>query len=139
MKKVLSQTHNLAFTYSVKTEAGTYADNLGLGLGMTTGNFGNDFYRADHTRNQNKIFLIYAKTNVRFVAYNALLQGGMINHDNVFVLKSSEISRFVGSADAGIEFVYKGTGIELGQHFLTPEYTGGLWHKWGSISLLFKL
>ena len=73
------------------------------------------------------------------MAYNALLEGGMFNHNNVFTLKGNEIERMVGSAEAGIHVRYKGAGIELAQHYLSPEYKGGLWHKWGRISVSFKL
>ena len=79
------------------------------------------------------------KTDFNAVVYNALLQGGILNHDNIFTLRSNEVSRLVGRAQVGLHFTYKSTGIELAQHFLSPEYKGGLWHKWGRISLLFKL
>jgi hypothetical protein len=63
----------------------------------------------------------------------------MFNHNNIFTLKGNEIQRVVGGAEAGIHFSYKGTGIEVAQHYLSPEYKGGFWHKWGRLSLLFKL
>ena len=139
LQKALNHTPNSVVSYTVKTEAGTYADNVSSGFSWVAGKLANNSYDLNLAKHRNIACSFYANTSVKYVVYNALLQGGMINRDNVFVLKYSEIAHFVCSANAGAKFTYKDTGIELGQHFLSPEYKGGLWHKWGSISLLFKL
>lgn len=75
----------------------------------------------------------------RIIGYDATLQGGLINRDNIYTLPGSQIKRLTGRAGFGLHVSYKGFGLEATQHFLTPEFNKGLAHRWGRLSLIFPL
>jgi len=139
VQKALVRKENISLLAGTGIQAGTLYNNAGVGLQLQAGKFEPVFGLAENESWPKVQYYFFAKTNANVVAYNALLQGGLFNSDNVFTLKGNEIQHFVGSAEAGIHVRYKGTGLELSQNYLSPEYRGGMWHKWGKISLLFKL
>jgi hypothetical protein len=139
VQKALVNRENLTLLAGMAAEAGTLYDYAAAGFQLQAGRAEPVFGLIENEPWPELEYYLFAKTDVRFVAYNALLQGGMVNHNNVFTLNGNEIQRVVGSAEAGIHFRYKSIGVELAQHYLSPEYKGGLWHKWGRISLMFRI
>jgi lipid A 3-O-deacylase len=138
-QKALVANKNFTLLASLDVKAGTLQTSSGAGLQLLAGKAEPVFGLTENEAWPNTEYYFFAKTNINFVAYNALLQGGMFNHENIFTLTGNQIQRMVGSAEAGIHIRYKAVGIELAQHYLTPEYKGGLWHQWGRMSLLFRL
>ena len=139
IQKALVNKQNFSLLAGADVKAGTLLNNAGMEIEMKAGKFEPVFGITPGGQWPKVQYYFFAKTQANYVAYNALLQGGMFNHNNIFTLKSNEIQRVVGGAEAGIHFRYKGTGIEIAQHYLSPEYKGGMWHKWGRMSLIFKL
>ena len=138
-QKALVIKENLTLLADLDAEAGTLYTNAGAGLQLQAGKAEPVFGLTSTEKLPEIEYYFFAKTDISFVAYNALLQGGVFNQDNVFTLEQNEIQRVVGKVEAGIHFKYKGIGMEIGQHYISPEYKGGLWHKWGRMSLIFKL
>jgi lipid A 3-O-deacylase len=139
VQKALIYKENIALMADLDAEAGTLYTNAGAGFQFQAGKTEPIFGLSENQQWTEMEYYFFAKTNISFVAYNALLQGGVFNNDNVFTLNKNEIQRVVGNAEAGIHFRYKGISMELAQHYISPEYKGGLWHKWGRMSLIFKL
>jgi hypothetical protein len=139
IQKALVKKEQVTLLAGTELNAGTLYNNAGAGLEFQAGKAEPVFGQAVNEHWPESEYYFFAKTDISFVAYNALLQGGLFNHNNVFTLEADEIHRVVGKAEAGIHVRYRGIGMELSQHFLSPEYKGGLWHKWGKISLLFRL
>lgn len=137
MKAIIANKNTTLFA-GLDIKAGTLYDNIGAGLQLQKGNGGNVFRLASKDRKAKIEYYLFAKIHISFVAYNALLQGGMFNHNNIFTLKAGEICRVVANSELGIHVEYKSIGIDLVQHHLTPEYKGGLWHKWGEVSVTFR-
>lgn len=139
LEKAIVTKPNFLISATFNTKVGTLLNSASVGANLVVGKF-EPFFGFEHINQRPKLnYALFLKTDFNAVVYNALLQGGILNHDNIFTLRSNEVSRLVGRAQVGLHFTYKSTGIELAQHFLSPEYKGGLWHKWGRISLLFKL
>ncbi len=139
VQKAILMKENITLLAGGEVKAGTLYTNAGAGLQLQAGKAEPVFGLSENEQWTKTEYYFFARTNVHFVAYNALLQGGMFNHNNVFTLQGTEIQHVVGDAEAGIHFRYKNFGIELAQHYISPEYKGGLWHKWGRISLMFGL
>jgi hypothetical protein len=139
VQKALIDNKNVSLLAGTDIKAGTLYNNAGAGLQFQAGKAEPVFGLAVNESWPRCEYYFFANTHVSYVAYNALLQGGLFNHDNVFTLKGDEIQRVVATADAGIHFRYKGVGIEVAQHYLSPEYKGGFWHKWGRMSLVLGL
>ncbi|MFZ4546629.1 MAG: lipid A deacylase LpxR family protein [Bacteroidales bacterium] len=138
-QKAVFSKQKITVLANIGAKAGTLNTSTSAGLQLLAGKYEPVFGLLENEKWPKTEYYFFAKTNISFVAYNALLQGGMFNHDNIFVLCGNQIQRFVGSAEAGFHLRYKGFGIEMAQHYLSPEYKSGLWHKWGRISLLFKI
>ncbi len=138
-QKAVVSTQKLTVLANFGTKAGTLNTSTSAGLQLLAGKYEPIFGLADNEKWPKTEYYFFAKTNISFLAYNALLEGGMFNHNNIFVLSGNQIQRFVGSAEAGFHLHYKGVGLELAQHYLSPEYKSGLWHKWGRISLFFRI
>jgi len=137
--KALINNKNLTIAAVANAKAGTLINTAGAGLQIQAGKAEPFFGLADNAKWPETEYYFFGRTNVGFVAYNALLQGGMFNRSNIFTLNGNEIMRVVGNAEVGFRFRYKGVGIELSQHYLSPEYKGGLWHKWGRMNLIFNI
>jgi hypothetical protein len=75
--------------------------------------------------------------SLHIIGYDATLQGGIFNHDNVFTLKPNEIQRIVPQAYVGLFTGYGAFQINLTQHYLGREFKGGRHHFWGSIGVQY--
>lgn len=139
IQKALASKENMALLAGFDLNAGTLHTDARAGFQFQAGKAEPVFGLTKNEKWPKSEYYFFAKTNISIVAYNALLQGGMFNHDNIFTLKGNEIQRVVGNAEVGIHARYKGVGIELAQHYLSPEYKGGMWHQWGRISLLIGM
>ena len=138
-QKAVVSTQKLTVLANFGAKAGTLNTSTSAGLQLLAGKYEPVFGLSENEKWPKSEYYFFAKTNISLVAYNALLEGGMFNHNNIFVLSGNQIQRFVGSAEAGFHLHYKGVGLELAQHYLSPEYKSGLWHKWGRISLFFRI
>lgn len=72
------------------------------------------------------------------VGYDATLQGGMFNHHSPYTIPSDSITRFRFNGSAGMVLSYGGARLDLEQHIISPEFTGGGWHFWMGIGLTFS-
>ena len=81
----------------------------------------------------------FARGSGKLVGYDATLQGGIFNSSSAYTLPSSAISRAVFEGSGGISFSCNGIRLDLEQYLLSPEYKGGLWHKWVHVGLTFSL
>ncbi len=79
------------------------------------------------------------RSSVRFVGYDATLQGGMFNHSSPYTIPSSQISRVMSETSGGISFVINGFRIDAEQYLLSPEFHGGKWHFWVHAGITFAL
>jgi hypothetical protein len=120
-------------------QGGTLYNSLGSGIraqfGLSEPRFG---FPGKETRQKWQVY-VYSQGVAKFIAYDATLQGGMINRNNTYTLKGSQLKSVIGQAEIGFHIDYNGFGIEAAQHFLTPEFKEGMSHRWGQLSLLFPL
>lgn len=115
---------------------GTFYTDLSLGLTGRMGffspyfsNLGMDKYST--YRKSNFQFYGILKGNVKAVAYNATLQGGLFNDQSVYTVSDSRITRVVVEGMAGFVLTYKRIGLEYSKFYLSPEFKEGLEHHWG--------
>lgn len=72
----------------------------------------------------------------RYVAYNATLQGGLLN-ESPHTLKT--INPLVSQVEVGFGFAVKHFTVEYRQYFISPEFRDGLAHKWGMVTFQLSL
>lgn len=139
-EKTIHSSRMAEVKWNAMTRTGTLYNDVATGARMEMGRF-------EHLR-RNRLagddpskvhFSWYLGLQSSLVGYNALLQGGVFNHRNVFTLKASEISHWVGTAETGLRFSCRYGSITASQTLLSPEYKGGLWQRWGTVSMAFSL
>lgn len=118
---------------------GTLYNDAGTGIVFQAGMADPVFGLANDQSWRKYELYLFGETNARVVGYNALLQGGLFNPNNVYTLRSDQIQRLVVNTEVGLHIRYEGMTIEVAQHFISPEFKWGLRHKWGRISLFFQL
>ncbi|WP_276374341.1 lipid A deacylase LpxR family protein [Chryseolinea sp. H1M3-3] len=82
----------------------------------------------------------FVKPSVRFVAYNALLQGGIFNGSgNDYTISPNELERMYLNFDMGvvIPLGYR-WDVVYGQTFRTTEFRGAPVHYWGFINIIYN-
>ncbi|SMB81838.1 conserved hypothetical protein-like [Hymenobacter roseosalivarius DSM 11622] len=77
-------------------------------------------------------FQIYAQSRLegRVVGYNATMQGGMLNRQNPYTLKASQLKRGVVQGSGGLVLAYGGVRFEPSATWVSPEFRGGRTHRW---------
>jgi lipid A 3-O-deacylase len=87
---------------------------------------------------RNTQYYLFLNATGTAVGYDATLQGGMFNHHSAYTIPADSISRFRFSGSAGVVVSYGGARLDVQQHIISPEFTGGLWHLWIGIGLTFS-
>lgn len=126
---------------------GTLYTNVGGGIMLRTGilnpyfaDLGFSKRLTNEEKGLRKVqFLFSLKSNVKFVGYDATLEGGVFNKTSPYTIGQNVISRFVYQGSACLTFSYGGFGIGVEQFILSPEFHNGWWHKWVHIGLTFCL
>ncbi|MES2513083.1 MAG: lipid A deacylase LpxR family protein [Bacteroidota bacterium] len=122
---------------------GTLYTDISAGLTARLGflspyfsNLGMDRYSI--YRKSNFQFYGILKGNVRAVAYNATLQGGMFNRESVYTISDSRVTRIVIEGMAGFVFTYKRIGLEYSKFYLSKEFKEGLEQHWGRCVITYS-
>lgn len=124
-------------------QAGTLRDNLGWGFGFRYGKF-IPFYQdisisktdKENTHSKRKIkYNLVFNIETKFIAYDATLQGGMINKESIYVLPAGAINRFIMETYIGGEISYGAWELQFLQFWKSREFQTGQDHKYASVRL----
>ncbi len=131
---------NKCFTVTGFTElrAGTLYDDVALGAMMRIGYMQKYFNNLGITRQkQAQKFQCYLffKGKIKAVAYNASMQGGLINQNSTYAISDSDVERLVGIGYYGVVVAYKRLSLEYSFASITKEYKKGKNHAWGRIGI----
>ena len=109
---------------------GTMFTDAGTGITFRVGQK-NRWYSLQ----QNKTLLLFAfaKADVKAVAYNATLQGGLLNRSSVYTISSQNIQRVIGNLEIGISSSYKNVQFNYSHTFSTKAFNTASTHAWGSL------
>jgi len=126
---------------------GALYTNIGGGIMLRTGilnpyfkNLGISKRSTYEEKGLHMIQILFSlKSNVKFVGYDATLEGGIFNKTNSYTIGQNSVTRFVYQGSACLTFSYGGFGINVEQFLLSPEFHNGWWHKWVHIGLTFCL
>ena len=73
------------------------------------------------------------------VGYNATLNGGLFNRDNLYTIEPEDMERLLFHAEAKFLVSFNRYGISLAQYYISNEFKEGKEHFWGQIGLQFGL
>jgi lipid A 3-O-deacylase len=121
-------------TVDACVEAGTLSDKANIGITVMGGFFNDPFSIRSVNKKKIKIF-VYEHPEWNIVAYNASLQGGLFNKSNIYTIPAEGLSRRVFQNNWGIVMAIGRMYLEYSQSYISPEFNGGLKHRWGGIQI----
>lgn len=102
------------------------------------GRFQDPYVSSTSVSDNSKVhWYFYGRAQPALVLFDATLQGGLFNRNNPYTLPASDIRRITFQADYGIALVLRKWYFDYCQSFLSPEFNGGLSHRWGGIRIGF--
>jgi hypothetical protein len=125
---------NVEVVGSLEARLGTLYDDLSVGSMIRLGRFQKYFENLGTSKySSDKKFQCYVTLHgaLKGVAYNASMQGGMLNRSSVYILRADQINRIVGTGSAGIVLAYKRVSVEYTKVYISKEIYSGLDHGWG--------
>jgi hypothetical protein len=139
IEKAVIRSKHFEGNANANVRLGTTFNNLGGGISMRTGNFlpiiENQLPGILKFGSKKIKFWLFAKTSLKFVAYDATLQGGLFNTSNYYVLENSKINRLQFEASAGLAVYYNKIGLELENFYMSPEFEGAYDFRYGRINI----
>ncbi len=143
LQKQLYKTDRTEVYAHGSADAGTLHTRLNMGMEVATGNLAPGLtplpFTYDELVQHPQIWQLGIKGGVDFslVGYDATLQGGFFNKNKkiTYALKPDEIERMVAHMHLGIFARYKKVGLNISQHYLSPEFREGKQHFWGQIGI----
>jgi len=126
------------------TTLGTLLNRLGLGSQIRIGrinpyfqNLGIAAPNTPEAQNTHKFQCYFsAKAEVEGIAYDATLQGGILNRTSIHSLYNSQINRLRIRTHTGIFFAFRRMQWNYTHVWQSQTFSIGKWHHWGNISLL---
>jgi len=146
IEKTLLNIKFLNIDGNVDANLGTLYTNVGTGASARIGLFNKNGFNltSPDTWNQRYPisgkfqFFIYYKIEGRLIGYDATLQGGMFN-ESIYSLTGNQINRMVLDQRLGLTASLSRLSINVVQVWLSPEFKGGISHKWMEVSLAVSL
>jgi len=143
MEKTFLRKKHLEASAIAGARAGTVYNNISGGFSVRTGFFlpvlDNQLPGLLKISSKKLKFWFFARAGLKFVVYDATLQGGLLNNSSFYVLKAEDLNRIVISASAGIAIYHKNVGIELENFYLSPEFKGAYDFRYGRINFIVGL
>ena len=125
-----------------EANVGTLMSYAGVG-GMIRAGFLNNYFAntlplsTGERKFQNYIFV---RPMVRFVADNALLEGGMFSfRECPYIVRRDRINRFYINSSFGATINYKHISFTYAQYFRSPEFDGAKNMYWGNFVIMYGL
>lgn len=138
-EKGIIAERNFEFIVIAQTRIGTVYNDVGLGSIIRIGKM-NSYFNSFGTISLQKTkfqVVFFMKSLARIIGYNATLQGGLFNKNDIYVLPASQITRTIATITSGISFTFKKFALEYALNWISPEFTNGLFHGWGHYNLIF--
>ncbi len=113
--------------------------NIGSGLNFRIGKFNNSFANLEFSKENKWQYYFSVSSNLKFVVYDATLQGGLFNGTSVHTITAGDVSRLVLRKSVFGNLSFNNFKMKIGIVFLTREFETGLSHKWGVLSVILGL
>jgi len=145
IQKQLLLSRNIEVYAEGTVNAGTLHTNASMGINAVAGIFSPGLTPIPQQYEQLSAiespwkYGVNGGLELRMIAYDATLQGGMFNKNNIYALKPDEIERLVAAIHLGLFAKYRKLGINISQYYLSSEFKEGRQHFWGQIGLLYGL
>lgn len=139
LKIPLVYLSSFAISGAGQARIGTLFDDLSVGINMAAGK---NLFNANAVKQLSKPstsmrFTPYVNINtcIKWVGYNATMQGGLFSPNDAYVLTYREITPWVFTASAQVGFIWKKVSLSYAHCYLTKEFDLGSDHQYGSFEL----
>lgn len=112
----------------------TYA---GMGVKLRAGQVDDTLLNLGFQLNKGVKIYFFSNLTARYIAYNATIQGGLINSHHG--PNEPDIMPFLFEFDGGINLSFSKVKMELGFKQVSPEIKNGSSHRWGYLSFSIAL
>ncbi|MCG8573734.1 MAG: lipid A deacylase LpxR family protein [Flavobacteriales bacterium] len=126
------QTNWLEVVPSATLQLGTSKTYIALQPQLKLGWF-NPLFKSEVNRKKKFQFYISSNAKMELIAYNALLQGGLINQQSPYTISPDNLQRFVFSAQVGAYMAIYNFNFGFTFHHLSSEFETAQTHQWGQI------
>jgi lipid A 3-O-deacylase len=133
-KQLASVGNHFLLNSTSELRLGTINNKINTGFNFMLGNFNKRFLPVGEVKRKLSYYF-YGQSTANFIAYDASMQGGLFNKKSAYTIATGNIKRLTYQADAGIVVNYKKLLLSYTQSFLTKEFSGGTYHRWGGISV----
>ncbi|RMG24605.1 MAG: lipid A deacylase LpxR family protein [Bacteroidetes bacterium] len=82
---------------------------------------------------------VYVRPEAQLVAYDATLQGGLLNRSSPYTIPASDLKRVRTQLEAGLEVIVKRVGLGAAFYWQGSQFDGAESHKWGQLKLFVLL
>ena len=142
LQKALKLNRFVEIAGNFEAGLGTYKSYLGTSAQLRLGNF-RSFSNNISTSTIGLIphfdksitYWFFVEPAIHFVAYDATLNGGMLNKSSPHKFTNEQIHPITTQFNTGFSVFYRNTGLSLRWTRISPEFIGGNNHNWGNISL----
>ena len=134
-KQILNLNNVASVQLQSNLNLGTLFTNASVGTNVILGKFKNSFSSENH--NQDLQIYVYAQPLVSVIAYDATLQGGLINRDSPYTISSKDVQRLTSQFNFGLVIQTKTLYFEYTRSSITKEFETGNLAKWGGIRIGF--
>jgi len=146
IEKTILNSRFLNIDGSAEVNLGILYTNIGAAASIRTGLFDNKVLNVTSPRTWNQLyptkrkfqFFLYYLIEGRLIGYDATLQGGVFNKSD-YTLSADQINRTVYEQQLGLVGSLNKLSLSLVQVWLSPEFEGGLSHKWMEIKVSVNL
>ena len=141
IEKGVYSSSNIELNLTGQANLGTLYNKLGGGLLFRAGSFmpvfrGPTTICGNRAKSQQFQYWFFVSGIAELVGYDASLQGGLLQKNSPYVLKSNEVNRTIFKGSIGLAVYYDNLGIELENFYMTPEFKGAYHFKYGRIKLV---
>ncbi len=137
IEKGLFSNPNLEVNLVGKADIGTLYNRGGGGLNIRLGSFTPVYWGSLHKEGPLQ-YWFSIKGELSAVAYDATLQGGLLNPNNPYTIAAADINRLVAKASIGFAVYYNNYGFEFENFYWSPEFEGAYDFRYGRLSFVAK-
>ncbi len=105
-----------------------------LGVNFRLGHFDDYFKHIGICKDGSWQVWLFCAGDANFIAYNAVLQGGIFNRGEPNTLQT--INHLLWHTRFGGTLVYKNIKFEIAQEVVSPSFESALWHRWAYVGLM---
>jgi len=138
-KKGLVNSSVFDLNLDANASVGSLYDKIGGGFDLRFGSF-MPFYQGpisvfEHPDSDNRLQCwFFVRSSVQLVVFDATLQGGLFNYDDIYTIDPGDVKRIVFQTSGGFALYHKNMGVEFENYFLSPEFKGARNFGWGRIN-----